>query len=83
MGDQFKRRLRRAKLPERRFHDLRHQAASILLMLNGGNLVEVQQTLGHSSHRMTVDLYGHLTTEALEHLVGLVDGYFRGLRSAA
>ena len=83
VGDQFKRCLKRAKLRDQRFHDLRHQAASILLMLNGGNLVQVQQILGHSSHRMTVDLYGHLTTEALEHLVGLVDAYYRGLRPAA
>jgi integrase len=39
--------LTRAQLPRRRFHDLRHSAAS-LLIASGVELVEVSMLLGHS-----------------------------------
>jgi integrase len=79
---QFKTRLLRAGLTPGRFHDLRHQAASTLLMLNGGNAFEVQQIMGHSSHRMTLDLYGHLMPERLDHIVGQLDRYYAGFLEA-
>jgi integrase len=37
----------------------------VLLALNGGNIHEVAQILGHSSYKMTGDLYGHLRDEAM------------------
>ena len=77
VGDQFKRCLRRAGLTVHRFHQLRHNAASMLLMLNGGNLVEVQYLLGHSTYRMTADLYGHLVQEAGQALATKVDHFLR------
>lgn len=55
--------LRKAGLPKRDFYNLRHHAASWLLAANGGNLYEVQKVLGHSSHNMTANIYGHLVEE--------------------
>jgi integrase len=51
-----------AGLPPKRFHDLRHSCAS-LLIAGGASLVEVQQVLGHSAIRLTADTYGHLLDE--------------------
>jgi integrase len=51
--------LERAGLPRRRFHDLRHSAAS-LLIASGVELVEVSMLLGHSELRVTADLHSHL-----------------------
>ena len=45
-----------------RFHDLRHSSAGILIS-NRVPLVEVQQWLGHSTIRITADLYTHLEYE--------------------
>ncbi len=47
------------KIPRRRFHDLRHSAASLLIAA-GVELVEVSQLLGDSELRVTADLYAHL-----------------------
>jgi len=45
-------------IDRRRFHDLRHTAASLLLA-QGATLHEVKEILGHSQIRLTSDLYGH------------------------
>ncbi len=53
--------LREAGLPDIRFHDLRHTAAT--RMLEGGiNPKVVSEMLGHSSVAITLDLYSHATT---------------------
>jgi integrase len=83
VGDQFGRCLRRAGLPHRNFHQLRHQAATVLLALNGGNIHEEAQILGHSSHRMTADLYGHLQPEVMELRAAQVDAYYSRLAAGA
>jgi integrase len=54
----FKPLLRRAGLPNRRFHDLRHTAATLLLSANVHPKL-VQELLGHSSIAMTLDRYSH------------------------
>jgi len=48
-----------ANLPQVRFHDLRHSAASMLIA-EGVELVEVSMLLGHSELRVTADFYSHL-----------------------
>jgi site-specific recombinase XerC len=48
----------KAKIRRRRFHDTRHTFASILLM-NGESPAYVKEQLGHSSIKITVDVYGH------------------------
>jgi integrase len=55
----FKRMLKRAGLPVRRFHDLRHTTASLLLYQNVQPRV-VMDVLGHSEIRVTMDLYSHV-----------------------
>jgi integrase len=46
-----------------RFHDLRHTFASLLIQ-NGESLAYIKDQLGHSSIKMTVDVYGHLVPGA-------------------
>ena len=51
--------LAQAGLPDVRFHDLRHSAATILLSL-GVHPKVVQELLGHSQIGMTMDIYSHV-----------------------
>ena len=44
-------------------HDLRHTAAT-LLIASGADLKAVQAILGHASATMTMDLYGHMFSDA-------------------
>jgi len=55
----FLKLLEKAGLRRIRFHDLRHTYASLLIQ-NGESLVYVKEQLGHSSIKITVDVYGHL-----------------------
>src|SRR5512132_2114240 len=65
--------LARAGLPDQvRFHDLRHTCAS-LLIAQGAHPKAIQAHLGHSSIQVTMDRYGHLFPDALEHLADRLD----------
>ncbi len=55
----YKRILVKAGIREMRLHDIRHTYASLLLS-KGESPVYVKEQLGHSSIKMTVDVYGHL-----------------------
>ena len=55
----FKTVLKSAELPDIRFHDLRHSAATILLGM-GVHPKVVQELLGHSNISMTMDTYSHV-----------------------
>ena len=74
----FKRMLAEAGiLPARvRIHDLRHTGATLLL-LAGVPVRIVQDLLGHSTSKMTLDIYGHVTAtaarEGAERLGQLLD----------
>lgn len=54
----FKPLLKRAGLPEIRFHDLRHTCATTLLG-RGVHPKMVQELLGHAIVAMTLDTYSH------------------------
>jgi integrase len=51
--------LKRAELPQIRFHDLRNTCATILLMA-GKHPKIVQELLGHASISTTLDTYAHV-----------------------
>jgi integrase len=51
--------LERAKLPRIRFHDLRHTAATLLLLANERTKV-VSERLGHASTTTTEATYQHV-----------------------
>lgn len=51
--------LKKASLPRIRFHDLRHTAATLLL-LQGVHPKVVQERLGHSQISITLDTYSHV-----------------------
>lgn len=53
----FKRLLQKAGLPDIRFHDLRHTAATLML-LNGIPMIVVSRRLGHSKPSVTLEIYG-------------------------
>jgi integrase len=55
----FKPLLKAAGLPDIRFHDLRHTAATLLL-LAGEHPKVVQERLGHAQISLTLDTYSHV-----------------------
>ena len=68
----YKRLLRGAELRDFRFHDIRHTYASLLLS-NGESLVYVKEQMGHSSIKITVDIYGHLIPSSNRQAVNKLD----------
>lgn len=61
---QYHRLLEQAGLPRKRFHDLRHTCATLLL-IQGEDLNVVKEVLGHSQISLTADTYQHVA-EALK-----------------
>lgn len=60
--------VKRAKLRDFRFHDLRHSAASFMVM-SGATLLDVATVLGHKTLQMS-KRYSHLTQE---HISGVLE----------
>ena len=56
---EFKALLRAAELPNIRFHDLRHTAATLLLA-QGVDPRTIMETLGHSQISLTMNTYSHV-----------------------
>ena len=65
--------LKRAGLPEVRFHDLRHTFATLALQ-NGVDIKTVSGMLGHFSAGFTLDTYAHVTTGAKREAVDTMSG---------
>jgi integrase len=68
----FKRILAKAGLPDSRFHDLRHSAAS-LLIAQGVPLRTVMELLGHSSISITADIYSHIAPAMMREAADKMD----------
>jgi len=62
----FKPLLKRAGLPEIRFHDLRHTSATLLLGKNINPKI-VSEMLGHSTIAITLDTYSHVLPNMRDH----------------
>lgn len=54
------------ELPHINPHAFRHSAASIMISA-GADIISVSQVLGHSTPRMTLEIYSHQITEATRH----------------
>ncbi len=68
----FKAMLKRAVLPEIRFHDLRHTCATLLLR-QGVNPKYVQDLLGHDDISLTLNVYSHVLPDMGDAAAGAMD----------
>lgn len=73
----FQDALDRAKLPDVRFHDLRHSAATFLLS-QGFTLEDVKNLLGHSSIVLTSNTYGHVLEQRQREVAMGMDAVLGG-----
>jgi integrase len=73
----FGKALKRAGLEGVRFHDLRHTAATMMVM-SGVDLVTVKEILGHSSIEMTMR-YAHPTAEGKMNAVKTLERQMKDL----
>jgi len=71
----FKKLLKQAGLPNVRFHDLRHSAATVLIAA-GVPLKVVSELLGHSSVAITADIYAHVLPEMQQEVVRRMDDLY-------
>jgi integrase len=76
---QFLPALRRAKIRQVRFHDLRHTNVALRIE-QGQNIKYIQHQLGHASIQTTLDRYGHLIKDVnteqakkLDSILGFVE----------
>jgi integrase len=72
----FRRLLDTAELPRIRFHDFRHAAAALLLA-RGVNPKIVSERLGHSSTKITLDVYAHVTLHMQQLAAEVMDLIFQ------
>jgi integrase len=73
--------LRRARIDDFRFHDLRHTFASHFAM-KGGNIYALAKILGHASPKMTLDRYAHLSPEFIQEQRAVMDRTHSGANVA-
>jgi integrase len=71
----FKPLLAKADLPDMRFHDLRHTAATLLLS-RGVNPKVVSEMLGHADISITLCIYAHVTPNMQQAAVAVMDSLF-------
>ena len=69
---QFKAHLKTAGLPDQRFHDLRHCAATMLIA-EGLPISVVSEMLGHSLTSTTMDVYAHVLPIAQRHAADMME----------
>jgi integrase len=63
----------RIGLPWARLHDLRHAFATFLLA-EGVEPRTVMELMGHSTLRLTMELYGHAVPEQMHEAAKMIDG---------
>jgi integrase len=72
---QLKQLLKKAGLPDVRFHDLRHSVATFLLSM-GVHPKIVQDILGHARINMTLDTYSHVSPTMQREAMDRLDELF-------
>jgi integrase len=72
VSSDFKKALARARLSPKRFHDLRHTAASLLLA-QGVHPRTVMETLGHSQVSLTLNTYSHVMPAVMRDAADKMD----------
>ena len=72
MRKQFHGLLESTNLPKIRIHDLRHTAATLLL-LQGVNPRTVMELLGHSDVTMTLNTYSHVLASLKQEAAQCMD----------
>jgi integrase len=77
----FKAHLKKAGLPDIRFHDLRHSCAS-LLIAQGVHPRVVMELLGHSTIALTMNTYAHVLPEAQRQAAAVIEGILAPPQSA-
>ena len=74
LSERYKEIISKTKYAGIRFHDLRHTAASLML-LEGEDLKTVSELLGHSSIKITADIYTHIVKDQKRKAVSRLDKY--------
>lgn len=69
----------RAGVRHFRFHDLRHYAVSVMLMLNTPKNY-IADYVGHETERMIDEVYGHIMKGAKDDFLSRVDKYFTSMQ---
>ncbi|HZO73655.1 MAG TPA: tyrosine-type recombinase/integrase [Ktedonobacteraceae bacterium] len=69
--------MKKAGLPNIRFHDLRHSSATMLLGMKVHPKI-VQELLGHSQISMTMDIYSHVLPSMQEEVMQKINQAFQG-----
>ena len=73
----FRLLLESVRLPQIRFHDLRHTAATLLLG-EGIHPKVVSEMLGHASVQLTLDTYSHVTPTLQREAAATMDSILIG-----
>lgn len=73
--DEFEANVQATGAKKIRFHDLRHTAAS-LMILNGIPILIVSRILGHKDPSITLKMYSHISFEDQEKAANLMDRLF-------
>jgi len=76
LGNKFKQVLKKASLPDMRFHDLRHSSATILLEM-GVHPKLVQNLLRHAKLATTMDRYSHVRPKLQRKVMDDLDTLFQ------
>ena len=67
--------IQKSKIPHYRFHDLRHYAVSVMLMLNLPKKY-IADYVGHETENMIDTVYGHIMQDKKQDMLAVVDEYF-------
>ncbi len=67
----WKNNLKNTKFKDKRFHDLQHTFATLLLT-NGANLIKVKESLGHNSIK-TTQIYLEVLSKTKTEIIKKID----------